>query len=74
MEDLRKRERFIDEAETRTNKVIDAIRKLGECSDKRDYAYTEEELEKVFAAIEVELIIARAKFLDIDLTKRRFKF
>ena len=52
-----KAERFKRVAENRTNKIIDQIRLLGNCSNRSNYEYTEEDVKKIFAAIEVELHI-----------------
>jgi hypothetical protein len=49
-------------AEKRTNAVIDKIRVLSNCSNPYAYEYDEEEVRKLFAAVERELKIARAKF------------
>lgn len=68
-----KRERFVRIAETRTNKIIDMIRLLGNCSNKGNYAYTEEDVKKIFSAIEFELKTAKTKFAEVESTERKFK-
>ena len=68
-----KRERFVRIAENRTNKIIDMIRLLGNCSNKGNYAYTEEDVKKIFSAIETELKTAKAKFVEVESTERKFK-
>jgi len=60
--DEKKRERFLKIAENRTNKIISTIRLLGNCSNKSNYNYTEQEIKKIFNAIEEELKIAKNKF------------
>ena len=57
-----KRERFVRLAEARTNKIIDMIRLLGNCSSKSTYEYTDEDVRKIFSAIEHEMKNAKAKF------------
>ena len=57
-----KRERFVRLAEARTNKILDMIKLLGNCSSKSNYEYTDEDVRKIFGAIERELKNARAKF------------
>ena len=57
-----KRERFVRLAEARTNKIIDMIKLLGNCSSKSNYEYGEEDVRKIFGAIEREIKNARAKF------------
>ena len=57
-----KRSRFVRLAEARTNKIIDMIKLLGNCSNTTNYEYTEEDVRKIFSAIECELKNSRAKF------------
>lgn len=57
-----KREAFVRLAEKRTNGVIERIRVLSNCSNPYAYEYTDEDVRKMFAAIERELRAARAKF------------
>lgn len=57
-----KKERFIRIAEARTNKIIDMIRLLGNCSNKSAYEYSKEDVRKIFTAIENEMKTAKAKF------------
>ena len=42
-------------------------------SNKKNYAYTEDEVKQVFAAIEYELKIAKAKFAESEATERKFQ-
>lgn len=57
-----KREAFLRLAGKRTNAVLDKIRVLSNCANPYAYEYTEEDVKKIFAAIEAELKVARAKF------------
>ncbi len=57
-----KREVFKRLATRRTTAVIERIRVLSNCSNPYAYEYTEEDVKKIFAAIEKELKAARAKF------------
>ncbi len=57
-----KKERFKKVAVQRTNKIINYIRLLGNCSNKNNYEYSELEVKKIFIAIEKELKIAKTKF------------
>ena len=56
------KEKFVWIAEARTNKIIDMIKLLGNCSNKAVYDYSKEDIKMIFSAIEDELKIARAKF------------
>lgn len=68
-----KNERFIRIAEARTNKIIDMIKLLGNCSNMNTYEYSKEDVKKIFAAIDDELKIAKARFDISDSTDKKFK-
>jgi hypothetical protein len=57
-----KREAFTRLASKRTVAVIERIRVLSNCSNPYAYEYTEEDVKKIFGAIDKELKLARAKF------------
>lgn len=57
-----KRDKFRRLAEARTNKIIDMIQLLGNCSNSSVYDYTQEDVDKIFSAIEEELRDAKEKF------------
>lgn len=64
-----KRERFRYLAEKRTQTVLKKLQVLGNCANRSNYEYSEEEVAKIFAAIEQQLALIRAKFerrKDID--------
>ncbi len=67
-----KRERFVRIAEARTNKILEMMRLLGNCSSKGNYEYTEEDIKKIFGALERELKNTKNKFLVIDAKEERF--
>lgn len=56
-------ERFKRIATKRTRKILDALRLLGNCSNKIVYSYTDEEVNKIFSAIEEELKIVKSMFV-----------
>ncbi len=64
-----KREKFVRLAEARTNKIIDMIQLLGNCSNSSAYDYTQQDVDKIFAAIETELREAKKKFSKIEAKK-----
>lgn len=69
-----KGERFVRIAEARTNKIIDMIQLLGNCSNRATYDYTKDDIKKIFGAIESELKMAKAKFDigDSDIKEKKF--
>ena len=61
-------ERFKRVATRRTNDILRRIRILGNCSNKSAYAYTEEDIQKIFSVIEKELRTAKGKFTNREKT------
>lgn len=68
-----KRDCFVRIAEARTNKIIDMLRLLGNCSNMATYEYTKEDVKKIFAAIEDELKATKTKFDTVTNTNSKFK-
>lgn len=67
-----KRERFVRLAEARTNKILDMMRLLGNCSSKANYEYTDDDVKQIFTALEKEMKNTKNKFLGIDSKEERF--
>ena len=65
-----KRDKFIRVAEARTNKIIDMIRLLSNCSNTATYEYTDEDVKKIFSALESELKTCKSK----DNSNKESKF
>lgn len=55
-------ERFERLATLRTNAVLDRLRILGNLSNKQMYSYSEEDVEKIFWAINKKVRETRVKF------------
>ncbi|MBE6154862.1 MAG: hypothetical protein E7163_04755 [Firmicutes bacterium] len=66
-----KEERFIRIAEKRTNKILEQIRLLSNCSNKNNYSYDDQQVDKIFKAIEKELDLAKKKYI---MNKDKNKF
>ena len=64
-----KHDKFVRLAEARTNKIIDTLQLLGNCSNTSAYEYTEAEVEEIFQAIEQELQAAKKKFTKMEPVK-----
>lgn len=64
-----KREKFIRLAEARTNKIIDMLQLLGNCSNSSTYDYTQQDVDKIFSAIEAEVREAKKKFNKTEARK-----
>ena len=67
-----KRERFKRIAENRTNKIINMSDLLGNCANKNNYEYTDEEIKTIFNAIESSLKMSKMKFVEKQ-EKGKFK-
>lgn len=65
-----KAERFKRVAEGRTNKIIDQIRLLGNCANRSNYEYSDEDIKKIFSAIENELGATKAKYQSKSQNKK----
>lgn len=56
------RENFVRLAENRTNKVLKQIDLLSNLSNKTNYAYSEEDIQKIFSAINKRVKDSEKKF------------
>lgn len=68
-----KKENFKRIAENRTNKIIELISKLQNLMNPSFYEYTEEEIDSIFDAIQLELDRQKDAFKSSMSRKRRFK-
>ena len=64
-----KREKFVRLVEARTNKIIDMIQLLGNCSNSSVYEYTQQDVDQIFSAIETEVREAKKKFAKSETAK-----
>lgn len=64
-----KRDKFVRLAEARTNKIIDMLQLLGNCSNANAYDYTQKDVDKIFNAIESEVHEAKKKFSKMESKK-----
>lgn len=64
-----KRDKFVRLAEARTNRIIDTLQLLGNCSNTSAYEYTQQDVDQIFTAIEAEVREAKKKFSKIEATK-----
>lgn len=65
------KEKFVRLATLRTNNVLHSLKVLGNCSNRSVYEYSEEEINKIFSAIDDQLKAVKARFRVIT---RRNKF
>lgn len=64
-----KHEKFVRLAEARTNKIIDTLQLLGNCSNTSVYEYSKDDVEQIFQAIEDEVREAKKKFSKTETDK-----
>ncbi len=68
-----RRERFQRLASKRTSAVLEKLRVLGNCSNKSLYDYSDDEVRKIFCAVESELKATRLKFQITRSRKKSFQ-
>ena len=57
-----KRDKFLELANNRVNRTIKDIRLIGNLSNRSAYEFSEEDLRKIFRALQRELEAARSRF------------
>lgn len=73
MSDSEKRENFVRLAEGRTQNALDAIRKLGNLSNKRAYDYTDADIRKIAKALRDAVSDLEKRFGPSNETTETFK-
>lgn len=68
-----RRERFVALAEARTDKALNAIRLLGNLSNRSNYEYTDADVKQIVGALETEVKTVKARFADAS-TGREWSF
>jgi hypothetical protein len=71
-----RRERFENVAARRTQKILDFLDSLANCSNRSNYEYNDDDVKKMFSAIREKIKITEAAFgTAINRTeKNKFKF
>lgn len=64
-----KREKFVRLAEARTNKILDTLTLLGNCSNTGAYEYSQKDIDKIFKAIQTQVDDTRKRFNKQDSSK-----
>lgn len=68
-----KREKFLRLANSRTNKLLDSIRLLSNLSNKSNYDYTKNDVDKIFSAIDKEIKKAKVEFETKKTKSKKFE-
>ncbi|MFK8331866.1 hypothetical protein M2D63_017820 [Pseudomonas sp. BJa5] len=61
-----KREKFVRLAEQRANRALNDIRLIGNLSNRNAYSFTEEDVKKIFKALQKELDQAKSRFSEAE--------
>ncbi len=71
-----KRDRFEDVASKRVQYIIDKLELLGNCANRNNYEFNEEDVKKMFSVIKDQLKKTELKFNEeiAKKTKNTFKF
>ena len=67
-----RRDRFTRLAVSRVERASEALRLIGNLSNKSNYEYTDQEVKKIFAALQSELNAAKSRFRD-NSKQRKFE-
>ena len=70
-----KKERFINVAGRRVQKVLDDLESLSKCANKNTYEYSDEDVKKLLKAINEKVLVLKASFSANSKTdKQTFEF
>jgi hypothetical protein len=59
---VRDRQKFVELANKRVNNALKAVQLIGNLSNKSNYSYTEDDVEKIFSVLTKELKSCRERF------------
>lgn len=62
------RQKFVQLAEARVNKTLKDIQLIGNLSNRSNYDYTDEDVERIFKALSQEVTACKKRF---ELSKRK---
>jgi hypothetical protein len=68
-----KRKRFIRIVERRVNNLLHNLDSLGKCSNKKNYDYNDEDIKKIFKAIDNKLNEIKELYKNTNKKKEKFK-
>jgi len=68
-----RRERFIRIVERRVNKILDNFDSLGKCANKKNYEYNEDDVKRVFQAIDKKIKAIRKLYENSNERKNFFR-
>ena len=60
-------QKFKRVAQYRVNKILSSLKTLGNCSNKRHYIYTNENIDKIFSILQKQLNTTKAQFNTFEI-------
>lgn len=63
-----KEEKFVRLAEKRTRRVLEGLRLIGNLSNRGNYSWTQDQVDKIFSTLEDELQATRERFEDAEFS------
>jgi len=66
------RDRFVRIAANRVNRILDALDSLGNCSNRRNYDYSDTDVKKIFGEIEKNVKETRSMFQATEEERKKF--
>jgi hypothetical protein len=67
-----KRDRFVRIVERRVNNIFDALDSLGKCANKRNYEYGDDDVKRIFSAIDKKIKETKHLYQNSNTKKKRF--
>jgi hypothetical protein len=68
------RENFVRLAEARTRRALKDLRLIGNLSNRSNYSWRDDDVARIFAALDSELKAAKQRFLDAQRKKSEIEF
>ena len=68
-----KRSRFIRVVEYRVNNILQELDRLGRCSNRRNYDFSNKDVRKIFNEIENKVKAVKTIFVETAMNRSKFK-
>lgn len=69
-----KRDRFVELAQARVTKAAQILRLIGNLANQNNYEYSEDDVHKIFSALDAEMKLLKAKFHTAARRKAKDEF
>ena len=61
-----RRDRFVRIVERRVNNILDSFDSLGKCANRRNYEYSDEDVERIFGAIQKKMKETKSLYRNLN--------